>query len=290
MLAFATFLLCFDPLHQAYHLGNVVLFVVPLSFWSILLAERDQGWWAGLILGFVAALKPQIGIWILLYYLLRRRRQVVLGASAAVALVSAILLLRPLPLSTTIASYRANLQHWFAPGHPYGFTEGALAFHVNNIQVILYRLLHNVFTSNLLAHALFLSGLVVWTLILWRAEFRIPAPLAISSLLALSFLSLYHSVSDVTILTLALGWVVSDGCQAWTRTKTSICILFFLLMMPGHSFLMRLTPHLDASVTTQWWWTLFVARYFVWLLLTLSIALLAALRQSADGLRELARC
>ena len=30
-MAFITFLLSFDPLHQAFHLGNVALFVVPLS-------------------------------------------------------------------------------------------------------------------------------------------------------------------------------------------------------------------------------------------------------------------
>ena len=39
-MALVTFLLSFDPLHQAFHLGNVALLVVPLVFWAILLAEN----------------------------------------------------------------------------------------------------------------------------------------------------------------------------------------------------------------------------------------------------------
>lgn len=280
-MAFVTFLLCFDPLHQAFHLGNVALLVVPLSLWAIVIAEKGEDWWAGVILGIAGCLKPQIVVWILLYYLLRRRNHVFFGACAAAALVAAALLLRPLPVLATLASYRANLQHWFAPGRPYGFTEGALPFHVNIIQVILYQLLHSAFAANLIAHAIFLIGLVLWISILWHTGFRVPAPLAISSLLALSFLSLYHSVSDTTILTLALCWAIPAARQPWTSLKLLICVIMLLLMLPGHSALMRLSPHLNSSIVTTWWWNLLVARYFVWLLSLLNVSLLVALWKSA---------
>jgi hypothetical protein len=285
-MALVTFLLSFDPLHQAFHLGNVALLVVPLVFWAILLAQREQDWQAGLAIGIAASLKPQIGVWVLLYYLLRGRKQVFFGALAAGALVAAILLLQPVALFNAISDYRANLQYWFAPGRPYGFTEGALPFHVNIIQVILYPLLHSVFASNLIAYSLFVSGVAVWTLMLWRTNFRIPAPLAISSLLALSFLSFYHSVSDATILTLALCWAIPAEHQSWTRIRIVTCVLFLLMMLPGHSALMRLSPHIGASITTAWWWNLFVARYFVWLLLALNVVLLFGLWDSARSIHE----
>jgi hypothetical protein len=258
----------------------VALIVVPLALWAILLAEREQDWRAGLSLGIAACLKPQIGFWVLLYYLLRGRKRVFFGALTACASVAAILLLRPAPLFNGISDYRANLHYWFAPGRPFGFTEGAFPFHVNMIQVILYRLSLSVVAANLIAHILFVSGFALWILILWRARFRISVPLAISSLLALSFLSLYHSVSDATILTLALCWAVEER-QPWTQTKIVTCVLFLLLMLPGHSALMRLSPHIGSSITTAWWWNLFVARYFVWLLLALNVVLLIGLWESA---------
>jgi hypothetical protein len=285
-MALVTFLLSFDPLHQAFHLGNVALLVVPLVFWAILLAQREQDWQAGLAIGIAASLKPQIGVWVLLYYLLRGRKQVFLGALAAGALVAAILLLQPVALFNAISDYRANRQYWFAPGRPYGFTEGALPFHVNIIQVILYPLLHSVFASNLIAYSLFVSGVAVWILMLRRTNFRIPAPLAISSLLALSFLSFYHSVSDATILTLALCWAIPAEHQSWTRIRIVTCVLFLLMMLPGHSALMRLSPHIGGSITTAWWWNLFVARYFVWLLLALNVVLLFGLWDSARSIHE----
>jgi hypothetical protein len=285
-MAFITFLLSFDPLHQAFHLGNVALLVVPLVFWAIFLAEREQYWRAGLAVGIAASLKPQIGIWVLLYYLLQGRKKVFLGALTAGAFVAAILLLRPVPLLNAISDYRANLQHWFAPGRPLGFTEGALPFHVNIIQVILYPIVHNAFAANLIAHTLFVSGGAAWILILRRTKFSTPAPLAIASLVALSFVSLYHSVPDATILTLALCWAIPAEHQPWTRFKIATCVLLLLMMLPGHSALMRFSPLLETSITTAWWWNLFVARYFVWLLTALNVVLLLGLWDSARSMHE----
>ena len=53
------------------------------------------------------------------------------------------------------------------------------------------------------------------------------------------------------------------------------------MMLPGHSVLMRLSPHIAESITTTWWWNLFVARYFVWLLVALNVTLLFGLREAA---------
>jgi hypothetical protein len=156
---------------------------------------------------------------------------------------------------------------------------------VNIVQVVLYQWLHNVFESNLIAYGLYLSGIVFWSLMLWRARFRIPAPLAIASLIALSFISLYHSVADTTILTLALAWAIPAEEQPWTRTRIAICVIFLLMMLPGHSALMRLAPGLAASITSAWWWQLFVARYFVWLLSALNVALLFGMWESVREIR-----
>jgi hypothetical protein len=280
-LVLGTFLLAFDPLHQAFHLGNVVLFVVPLCFLGIYLAENESDFYCGLVLGLATAFKPQVGIWVLGFYLLQLRKRVLLGALVPAAGLALAFARYPVPWRTLIASYRSNLWYWFAPGRLYGFTEGALPFHVNNTQVLFYSLMRSVHAANMAAYSLFLCGLILWVAVVFKVRFQVYAPLALASLLALSFLALYHSVSDVTVLTLALCWVLQERKWPMDSVKLGICIAFALLMLPGHSVLMRLSPHINAGIMDSWWWRLFVARYFVWLLVALNVLLLLALRDSA---------
>lgn len=276
-LALGTFLLAFDPLHQAFHLGNLALFVVPLCFLGIYLAENGSDFWSGLMLGAATALKPQLGIWVLGFYLLQLRKRVFVGAFVPAVGLALAFVRYPIPWRTLIASYRDNLWYWFAPGRLYGFTEGALPFHVNNTQVVFYQFFHSVRASNLAAYSLFFCGVILWAIFIFRGRFRVNTPLAVASLWALSFLALYHSVSDATVLTLALCWVFADVKWPMDWTKVAACVLFLLLMLPGHSILMRVSPHIISGVAQSWWWRLFVARYFVWLLIVLDIVLLISL-------------
>ncbi len=78
-LLLVTFVLAFDPIHQAFHLGNVALLVVPLCLGGIHLAERGKDVLAGVLLALAALLKPQLGLWVLLFYLSQRRKWLVAG-------------------------------------------------------------------------------------------------------------------------------------------------------------------------------------------------------------------
>jgi len=276
--ALATFVITFDPLHQSFHLGNIALFVVPLSFLALLLAEMHMDWSAGFLLGLATCLKPQLGVWILAYYLLRKRLRICGSAICVATVVAAALLLYPVPWMAVFHSYQANLHYWFAPGRPYGFIQGSLPFHVNIVQVIVYQIVGSVLVANLIAYSLFIAGVALWVVLLWRSGDSIPATLAIASLLALSFLATYHSVSDAPVLLLALCWAFPPAApkrsRVWTLWKRLACLLFLGLMLPGHSILMRTTPRVPIWLTSAWWWNLFVARYFVWLLLSLAVVLL----------------
>jgi hypothetical protein len=281
----ATFLLAFSPLHQAFHMANVALFEVPLCLLGVLLAERGRDLTAGIVLGVATALKPQLGLWVLLFYLIQFRRRFALGAMLPAVALLAALIDYPVPFSTLVAGYRHNLHYWFAPGHLLGYTEGAMPFHVNTIQVILYQLVHRVALTGFLAHGIFVCGLAMWLLAVIVSRFAIPFPLAISSLLGLSFISLYHSVSDVTLLTLALCWAYGEKRDAMRWSKRATCFIFLLLMLPGHSLLIRTEPRLGAWLTESWWWRLLVARYFVWLLLALNAVMLYGVVQSYRAAR-----
>lgn len=282
-LVLVVFVLSFDPIHQAFHLGNIALLVLPLCFGGIDLAENGYDFAAGILISLATLLKPQLGLWILIYYLIQLRKRFVAGAALPVVPFLVALLRYPVPLMTLVSGYRQNLQYHFGVGRHLGYTQGSLPFHVNVIQVLLYQLWPDVTGVSLLAHALFICGLLTWAYaVVWRGRFTLPVPLAVSSLVALSFVSLYHGVSDAALLLLVSCWAFKkDGTQMWNWPRRITSLILLLMLLPGHSALMRFTPSLATILTTSWWWRFFVARYFIWLLFGLNVVLLTALLKSA---------
>jgi hypothetical protein len=274
------FLLSFSPLRIAFQWGNMVLLVFPLLLLAILLAECKRDWQAGLLLGLGACLKPQIGMWLGVYYLLRGRFRIVASSLAIGLFATALFFLHPIPYPSLIVSYRSNLEHWFAPGGFYGFTEGSMPFLLLRTQGIFYQVTHSVAASNWMAHILFLSGAGAWGTLVWRCGGRIPSSLAIVALLALSFLSVYHSLPDASVLTLSLCDAFPTSLPEWTRAQKLICGLLFLMMLPGRSIFVFFNHHLNASIIQSWWWDFFFVRYFMWLLLALSLTLLLRMHEA----------
>ena len=277
----ATLVLAFDPFHQAFHLANIALLVIPLCLAGVAAAESGNEALAGFILAFATLLKPQLGLWFIVFYGVQLRKKLTFVA-ALTGLASGLLFLRyPISVHDLIARYQQNYQYWFGPGRPAGFTEGAFPFHVNMVQVVLYQLWHSVPAVKVIAQAIFLIGLGMWSFAMWRLKFRAPAALALASFVGLSFVSMYHSVSDAGILTLVLGWALRmkpDGLD-WLR-RASVAV-FFVMLLPIHSVLFRVAPHLTSGIVDAWWWKLLVARYFVWLLLAFNSLLLWALLKLA---------
>lgn len=280
------FVLSFSPLRIAFQWGNVVLLVLPLAILVMDLAERKKDLQAGILLGLAICLKPQIGFWLFAYYLLRARFKIV-GASLGTSLaVTATFFLHPIPLSSLISSCRANMDYWFAPGGLYGFTEGAVTWLLLRTQTIFYWILHGPAAADWMAHLLFLSGAAAWAILVLRHGRRIPSSLAISALWALSFVSLYHSLPDVSVFTLALGDAFPRSRTNWTRLQKSICGLLLVMMLPERSIFLFLQHHISKAIRTSWWWDLFLTRYLVWVLLVLSIALLLRMHEVEARSRE----
>jgi hypothetical protein len=274
------FLLSFSPFRIAFQWGNIVLLVLPLSILAIVLAECKHDWEAGLLLGLTVCLKPQIGMWLVVYYVLRGRFRILSSSLAIGLFITALFFLHPISYHSLIVSYRSNLQHWFAPGGFYGFTEGSVPLYLLRTQGIFYQVTHSVFASSLMAHILFLSGAGAWGILVWRFGDRIPSSLAIAALSTLSFLSLYHSIPDASVLTLSLCDAFPASLRHWTRTQKLTCVLLSLMMLPERSIFVFLSHHLNSSITDSWWWDVFFVRYFMWLLLALSLTLLLRMHEA----------
>ena len=271
--------LAFDPIHQAFHVGNIALLVIPLCFFGIYLAENRYDMIAGALLCLAMLVKPQLGLWVMLFYLVQRRLWFLIGSAIPILGFAAVLWRYPLSLHALISGYSQNYQYHFGVGSHLGFTEGAQPFHVNIVQVVLYQLWPSVHGVTVLSFSIFICGLAIWAYSIWKRRFDVPAPLYISSLIAMSFISLYHSVSDASVLVLVLCWALkkdSEQKREWGWSRRLACVIFLLLMLPGHSALMRMMPHLPSTIVTALWWKLFIARYFVWVLMAMNVVLLWA--------------
>ena len=290
-VSLAVFVLAFSPLRIAFQWGNIVVLVLPLSVLTIVFAEHKQDWLAGVLLALACCLKPQIGIWFGIYYVARGRFRIVFSSLGVAAVIATLFFLHPIPYHNLVESYQANLQHWFAPGGLYGFTEGSVSFGLLRSQSLFYRITHNVATSSWIAsswiaYMLFLGCAAVWGILMWRSGERVPSSLAITALVALSFLPFYHSIPDVALLTIALVDAFPSSLRRWTRVQRWVCFLLFLLMLPQRSIFVFLTRHLNASIIRSWWWDLFFTRYMAWLLVALSVALILRMYEAAQQSQE----
>lgn len=117
------------------------------------------------------------------------------------------------------------------------------------------------------------------------------AALALSSVLALSFLPVYHLVYDTGILTLVLAWIFGAAAgdlkhivpdQRDRLTKRIAFALFLLLLLPIQSVAIRAHSYLSPQAAQPWWWNSVIAPYTSWTLLDFSALLLYALLVSHE--------
>ena len=269
----------FTPLHRAIHTENVATIAVAICLLAVHMADESCDISAGILLAFATGLKPQLGVWILFFYFVQLRWAVVVSGVLGFATLLAVACARiPVSLHTLFINYREDLHYWFGPGGPNDFTAGnSLRFQLVNVQVIFWQWLHSSVTANALAATLFIAGLVIW---IWAMRRRRLGSLGLASLLALSFLSFYHSVTDVSIMLLGFCWVLSNKDVQSRWTKLCLFILLTGLSVPTHSLLLRLEPHLSHGATSSWWWTGIVAPWFIWNMLLLNVVLIYAVTHS----------
>jgi len=271
----------FTPLHRAIHTENAAIIAVALCLLAVYFANGGTDLSAGVLLAIATGLKPQLGIWILFFYFVQLRwRLVLIGASGFATLLAVAFARVPVSLHTLVLDFRDDLHYWFGAGGPNDFTAGnPLRFQLVNIQVIFWQWLPGRMAANLLAHALFVFGLAVWIWAVVRRPLRSPS-LALTSLLGLSFISIYHSVTDVSILVLGLCWLLGAEDGQVNRTKLWVLLLLLGLWVPVHSLQLRLEPHISYAAFSSWWWRGIVAPCFVWNILLLNLALMAAVVRS----------
>jgi hypothetical protein len=257
-----------------------------LCFVSIYFAARRQDGWSALIVALATCLKPQLGIWILGFYMFRQRWSIVLPAAAVGAIVGAIALLRmPLTPAALLHNYSANLHYWFAPGGMNDFsTANPFRFELLNAQVLFQPLVHSATVANVAAWSFFAIGVAVWTWATLRHSWFNASSLrstkgdellALSSLLALGILPVYHRSYEASIALLPLAWVIRNWKRAAGVVPFTLAIAFMLA--PAQSAIVRAAARLSPSTLNAPFWNLVVCAYGTATVLFLNFTVLTTL-------------
>ena len=275
----SAFVLGFSPFHTGVHVANVAAIATALCLLCVHLANRGRNLQAGLLLASASCLKPQLGIWFLIFYIARRRWSLVIPAAVfgLVVLFAAVIRI-PVAPPSLLHSYAANLRYWFDPGGANDFTAAnPFRFGLVNTQVILFPLLGVTFLTNLSAWVLFVIGFAVWGHTMLRSR-CIPDPLALCTLLALALIPFYHRSYDTAFLPLALCWMLAGISPRLKLASRVILLLLVILAVPGQSVVIRLNNSLPSDVTSTWWWQGGIAAYAPWTVLFFAVTLLCTMR------------
>jgi glycosyl transferase family 87 len=274
----AALVMAFASFHTAVHVANLSVVSTALCVVSVYLATDDRDHAAGVFLGIAACLKPHLAIWLFGFYAVRRKwRLLAAGGLTGVMLLATSITrvwLRPTAL---LASYFANLKHWFGPGGQNDFSlANPLRFELANFQLVLDPLLGRS-GATVVAFGIAALGLGVWIYAILRNPMSSPA-LAITTLIALSFLPVYHRVYDTGILTLSLAWLFESDHRQHTVKRIALA-LFLILLLPVQSGAVRFQSYLSPQAIHSWWWNSMIVPYTAWMLLAFSAVLLYALVQ-----------
>ena len=282
---FCAFLLALAPFHTGLAAGSIAIVVVSITAVACLAAERRHDILAGMLLAIAISLKPQIGLPFLLYFLLCRRWRLSTIAIGIVTCVAALAILRLTIAGTPwVENYLNDNRVLLSRGSLGDFTEGnPIRFGLVNLQVLLYVVLHNRALANGVALAVGIIAGLWWLFLLSRRSGSGRNLLAVSTLVVISLLPVYHRLYDASLLVFPLAWSLTE-LSGTIRSLGNITFCLILpFLVPGGSLLeqIQLRGYVSTAVRSSWWWNAMVMPHQVWAILILSVVLLEAMRRTA---------
>ncbi|MBZ5547274.1 MAG: DUF2029 domain-containing protein [Acidobacteriia bacterium] len=279
---FCAFLLALAPFHTGLAAGSIAIVVVSITAVVCLAAERRHDILAGTLLAIAVSLKPQIALPFLLYFLLCRRWRLAGTAIGIVALVAALAVLRlTIAGAPWLGNYLDDNRILFSRGSLGDFTEAnPIRFGLVNLQVLHYVLFHDRATANGLALTVGILAGLWWLFLLSRRSANGRHLLALSALVVISLLPVYHRLYDASLLVFPLAWSLTE-LRGKIRSLGNITFCLILpFLVPGGTLLeqMQLRGYVGATVRGTWWWSAMVMPHQVWAILILSVVLLKAMR------------
>jgi alpha-1,2-mannosyltransferase len=281
--AFLFLSLALAPFHTGLGAGSIVIVAVALSAVAFVAGELKREICAGVLLSVAIGLKPQIGLPFLVYFFLRRRWRPSVIAVGAVGILATLAILRLAVAGTPwINNYIYDNTVLFSRGSLGDFTEAdPMRFSLINLQVLLYAVLRDRAIANVLALTVALIMGIAWIVFLRPRGGNTDNLLAVSTIVVISLLPVYHRLYDASLLILPLSWSLASLSSGKTKllAKMTLCLVLVFLV-PGATVLEYLehTNHAVAALSGTWWWNVIVMPHQVWALFALGLVLLGAMR------------
>ncbi len=276
-LVLLAIVLGFAPLHTGFAAGQVSFSVAALVVAAVWVRAHHPVL-AGTMLGSAAALKPQLVIFVLLFFVLAREHRIWISATFTGAIFAGVGLLRIQRLYPAWAqALESNAQFWFQPGSVHDYALGPNRFHLVNLQMPSYAVLHSRTAANLFAWLMFSIALTIWGILVLRNTHQ--RLLALAGISAISLLPAYHRTYDAGLLVLAIVWALPQFLITRCRVAAASLICLLAFMFPTGAFLSRATMRgrIPADLATSWWWQSVILPHQGWALLALVWLLIVAL-------------
>jgi Glycosyltransferase family 87 len=283
---FCAFLLALAPFHTGIAVGSIAIVVVSIAAVACRAAQRHPDILAGILIAIAVCLKPQIGLPFLMYFLLCRRWRLAGAAGGIVVFVAMLAVLRLRIAGTPwVENWINDNRILFSQGSLGDFSEAnPIRFGLVNLQVLLYVIVHDRALANDLGLALGIIAGLWWLFLVSRRFGNRQHLLALSALVVISLMPIYHRFYDASLLVFPMAWSLSDlSGRIRSLGKVTFCLILPFLV-PGGTVLeqMQLGGHLSAALRNSWWWKAMIMPHQVWLIVILTVVLLEAMRRAAN--------
>ena len=285
---FLAFTIALAPFHTGLATANPVILVVALCVAAVWLAQQGRVMASGVTLAVGLSLKPTVAMAFIIFYIVHRQWRVVTAICATTAVLMIVAMARLWRSGFSwLATYLENSAKIFSRGSIDDFTPAnRVWFNMVNVQVAFYSLLKSVLWTRVLSLSVVavFFGLWLWFILKNHAGWNL---LALSTLVTICLLPVYHRFYDAALLIfpLAWAWLCARPGQRW---RISALVAPFLL--PGAALLgqMGIAANLAQVPPTSIEWRLLLVSHEAWLLLLLSAALLYEMRshQSTNSFKE----
>ena len=282
-LAFVTGCLALAPFQTGVASGNQTILVVGLCTLGMWAATADCDMIAGLLFGVACSLKPHIGAFLVLYYILQRRwRLFVTAVTCTAALALIALAWMQFAGVHWFADYITNARLGAQKNTIDDFTSAnPIRFMLINLQVPLYSFTHNAKSANMIAFALGLILILLWTALVLRRGRNTDSLLALGTIALIGLLPLYHRFYDATVLAIPLCWCLASAERVKSVANAAL-LLIIPFFVPSAAILQEAARrgYVSQTWTQSWWWDRILMPHQTWLLLILSVLLLYGMARS----------
>ncbi len=280
---FLGLVLALAPLHTGISVGNVSVVSISLCALALWADASGNDIVTGILLALGGCLKPQLGVWFVLYFLIRRRWKTV-WASAGFGI--ALLIIGVLRLQVGgvdwLQSFLNNAREFSVSNPTVQFaTDDPIRFTLLNLQVPLYSWFGRAAIASAVSWVVSALLLGIWVGMVLNTESRTPRVLGIGALLIASLLPSYHRNYDALLLAFPLCWVVS-GCSS-RGMRLAVVALTVPFLIPGPALLRVLADRgsIPVGSTQSGLWKAVIMPHETWSLLALAVLLLYTMATSA---------